>query len=104
MGGVRRLRSLALTGLVFGVAWAGGRLLQEAVGRRDATVRDGARLLDEVMDRVRTMYVEPVEEERLWELATRGLLDQLGDPNTAYLTPERRAALERTARYCWDHR
>ncbi|MEK0431594.1 MAG: hypothetical protein RL139_1398 [Gemmatimonadota bacterium] len=97
MGGVSRLRSLALTGLVLGVAWAGGRLLQEAVGRRDETVRDGARLLDEVMERVRTMYVEPVEEERLWELATRGLLDQLGDPNTAYLTPERRAALERTA-------
>lgn len=98
MGGVSRLRSLALTGLVFGAAWAGGRLLQEAVGRRDDVVRDGARLLDEVMDRVRTMYVEPVEEERLWELATRGLIDQLGDPNTAYLTPERRAALDRTAR------
>lgn len=97
MGGVSRLRSLALTGLVFGAAWAGGRLLQQAVGRHEGAVRDGARLLDEVMDRVRTMYVEPVEEERLWELATRGLIDQLGDPNSAYLTPERRIALERTA-------
>ena len=92
-----RLRSLALTGLVFGAAWAGGRLLQQAVGARETRVRDGAQLLDQVMDRIRTMYVEPVDEERLWELATRGLLDQLGDPNTAYLTPERRAALERTA-------
>ncbi len=91
-----RLRSLALTGLALGVAWAATGALRDAVRPRDPSGQDGARLLQEVMDRVRTNYVDTVDDARLWELATLGLLGELDDPNSSYLTPARRAALERT--------
>ena len=77
---------------------AGGWLVQRAVrGGESRAAREGAVLLDKVMERVRERYVEPVDEERLWALAMEGMLAQLGDPNTAYLTPERLATLSRAA-------
>ncbi|MFM9013757.1 MAG: S41 family peptidase [Gemmatimonadota bacterium] len=90
-----RYRGLLLIGLVCAGLWGAGRFLQEAVSRRDTSARDGARLLDQVMQRVRLSYVDEVEEDRLWQLAMRGLIGELGDPNSAYLPPERRARLER---------
>lgn len=91
-----RLRSIALTGLALGVAWAATGALRDAVRPRDPSDQEGARLLQEVMDRVRADYVDSVDDARLWELATLGLLGELDDPNSSYLTPDRRAALERT--------
>lgn len=91
-----RLRSIALTGLALGVAWAATGALRDAVRPRDPSASDGARLLEDVMDRVRTHYVDTVDDARLWELATLGLLGELDDPNSSYLTPARRVALERT--------
>jgi carboxyl-terminal processing protease len=72
-------------------------LFQRAVGGGDRSPRDGAILLEEVMQRVRDNYVEPVADDSIWELAMRGMLDEIGDPNTAYLTPERLERLTRTA-------
>ena len=92
-----RLRSLALTGLALGVAWAGTGALRDAVRPRDPSAQDGARLLDAVMERVRTNYVDTVDDARLWELATLGLLSELADPNSSYLSPARRAAPSRPA-------
>jgi len=93
---VTRYRGWLLIGLVCAGLWGAGRLLQEAVGRRDTSARDGARLLDQVMQRIRLSYVDEVEEDRLWQLAARGLIGELGDPNSAYLPPERRARLAQT--------
>lgn len=91
---MNRYRGLLLVALVCTGLWGAGRSLQRAVSRRDTTARDGARLLDQVMQRVRLSYVDEVEEDRLWQLAMRGLLGELGDPNSTYLPPERRARLE----------
>ncbi|MFM8566965.1 MAG: S41 family peptidase [Gemmatimonadota bacterium] len=91
-----RLRSIALTGLALGVVWAATGALRDAVRPRDPSGPDGARLLEEVMERVRANYVDSVDDARLWELATLGLLGELDDPNSSYLTPARRVALERT--------
>jgi carboxyl-terminal processing protease len=91
-----RLRTAGSILLVAAAAWSGVWLVQRAV-RTDRPALDGARLLDAVMLRVRTSYVDTVDTERLWELAAVGMLDELGDPNTAYLTPERLELLERTA-------
>lgn len=41
----------------------------------------------EVMERIRTAYVEPVDDATLLENAIRGMLDGL-DPHSAYLEPE----------------
>lgn len=91
---MNRYRGLLITGLICAGLWGAGRFLQGAVSRRDTSARDGARLLDQVMQRVRLSYVEAVEEDRLWRLAMQGLIGELGDPNSAYLPPERRARLE----------
>ena len=94
---MRRLRAIGSVILMGAAAWSAVWLLQRAVRGVDRSAQDGQRLLDGVMFRVRESYVEPVDEERLWELAAIGLLDELGDPNSAYLTPDRLERLERTA-------
>lgn len=95
---MRKDRFLPTVALMLAALFAGGWLVQRAVrGGEARSAREGAVLLDKVMQRVRERYVEPVEEERLWALAMQGLLEQLGDPNTTYLTPERLERLTRTA-------
>ncbi len=94
---MNRLRIIGSAVVILAAAYAGGWLVQRLVRGRDATERDGALLLQAVMHRVRQSYVEPVDEERLWELAMNGMVTELGDPNTAYLTPDRLERLTRTA-------
>ncbi|MBL8996803.1 MAG: S41 family peptidase [Gemmatimonadetes bacterium] len=95
---MRKDRFLPTVALMLAALFAGGWLVQRAVrGGEARSAREGAVLLDKVMQRVRERYVEPVEEERLWALTMQGLLEQLGDPNTTYLTPERLERLTRTA-------
>ena len=94
---MKRARVLGSAVLMLAAAWSAIWLIQRAVRGKDRGEQRGAQLLESVMTRVRDNYVEPVEAERLWELATIGLLDELGDPNSAYLTPERLERLERTA-------
>ena len=74
-------------------AWLLGRALDRDARRQE----EGARLLDAVMQKVREAYVDPVDEETLWQGAIAGLMDQLGDPNSAYLTPDRLERLQLTA-------
>jgi carboxyl-terminal processing protease len=91
-------RFLPAIGLFAAGLVAGGVLVQRAVaGGGIRSERDGAFLLDRVMERVRTSYVEDVDEERLWNLAVQGMLEQLGDPNSTYLSAERLSALSRVA-------
>ena len=49
----------------------------------------------EVMERIRTAYVEPVDDATLLENAIRGMLDGL-DPHSAYLEPEAFRGLQDT--------
>ncbi|MBX3175203.1 MAG: S41 family peptidase [Gemmatimonadaceae bacterium] len=90
---LRLLPPAALLGL--GLA-AGVWLVARAVNGDERRAREGAQLLDIVMQRVRDAYVDSVPEERLWEAAVQGLVTQLGDPHSAYLTPERVERLQRS--------
>ncbi len=92
-----KLRLLPSAVLIIAALLSGGWLVQRAVSGRDTSAREGAALLEAVMTRVRENYVSEVPEEDLWELAARGMVDALDDPNTAYLTPERLERLERLA-------
>ncbi|MGH7481594.1 MAG: S41 family peptidase [Longimicrobiales bacterium] len=47
-----------------------------------------ARLFEEVMQRVSTQFVEEKDPGDLYRMAIDGLLEELGDPHTAFLTPE----------------
>lgn len=84
-----RVRMLPSALLLVAAMIAGGWLVQRAVRGEDRSARDSAQLLESVMERVRESYVEPVDDEKLWELAAVGLVGELGDPNTAYLSPDR---------------
>ncbi len=52
--------------------------------RSNAGADDSLRLLTEVIQRVRSEYVDPVDERRLVESAIRGLISEL-DPHSRYL-------------------
>ena len=80
--------------LVVAALVAGSWLLGRAMNREARQEQEGAALLDAVMQRVRDTYVEDVTEDQLWQAAVSGMIDELGDPNSAYLTPDR---LERLA-------
>ncbi len=56
---------------------------------------DDLRAFTEVMQRVKSSYVEPVSDKELLENAIRGLLDNL-DPHSAYLQPEDYKNLEQS--------
>jgi carboxyl-terminal processing protease len=63
---------------------AGGWLLQEGVDR-SANLYTRVRLLQEVVDRVETSFVEDVDEETLYQSAIEGVLRYLGDPHSSFL-------------------
>jgi carboxyl-terminal processing protease len=92
-----RFRLLPSGILVVLAVFAGAWLVRRAVDRDARAERDGARLLEDVMMRVRAVYVEPVDEEELWAAAIAGMVDELGDPNSAYLTPERLERITQSA-------
>ncbi|WP_415754288.1 S41 family peptidase [Pseudomonas leptonychotis] len=81
---------MRLTTLALAVALLGSTSLHAA----QATVNDSAplpldelRTFAEVMDRIKSAYVEPVSDKTLLENAIKGMLSNL-DPHSAYLEPE----------------
>lgn len=94
---MNRFRLLPPTALIATALLAGAWLLGRALDRDDRRSEEGARLLDTVMQRVRSSYVEPVNEDSLWQGAIAGMLEQLGDPNSAYITPDRLERLRLSA-------
>ncbi len=62
----------------------GGWLMQQGVAE-GAQSRTGSRVFDQVMSLVRQTYVDPVEDDALYESAIEGMIQELGDPNSAFL-------------------
>ena len=79
--GLRAPLFVALVGLV-----SGGWLLQQSGG--DDDVYTQARLFEDVLHHIADEYVEPKDAAELYRMAITGLLDQLGDPHTTFMTPE----------------
>jgi carboxyl-terminal processing protease len=71
---------------------SGGWLLQRGVaGERSAF--ESARVLEEVLQRVSRDFVEQHQSTELYRMAVQGLLRELGDPHTAFMTAEEYNAL-----------
>jgi carboxyl-terminal processing protease len=88
-------RTVVAPALVAAVAVvSGGWLLQQDVGAQQSVFRR-ARLFDEVIEYVRTRYVEPQPDDSLYQKAVDGLLTELGDPHTSFMTAEQYADLHR---------
>lgn len=69
--------------VAFSVA-AGGWLLQEGVDRSE-NVYVRVRVLQEVVDRVRSSFVEEIDQETLYRSAIDGVIRELGDPHSSFL-------------------
>ncbi|MEX2467588.1 MAG: S41 family peptidase [Gemmatimonadota bacterium] len=63
---------------------AGGWLLQEGVDRSE-NLYTRVRVLQEVVDRVESSFVEEVDEETLYQSAIEGVLRDLDDPHSSFL-------------------
>ncbi len=75
-------RKVALLGLVLLPILAGGFVVQQ----REA--RDGARLLDQVLQIVSGRFVDSVDAAALYQKAARGLVRELNDPYSVLLSPK----------------
>lgn len=62
----------------------GGWLIQRGV-EDGVQARTGSRVFDQVVSLVRSAYVDPVEDDALYESAIQGMIGELGDPNSAFL-------------------
>jgi len=83
-----------LTALALAVTLLGSASAFAAPAEATATANDSAplplddlRTFAEVMDRIKSAYVEPVSDKTLLENAIKGMLSNL-DPHSAYLEPE----------------
>ncbi len=76
-------------GVALGVLLALGHgVFAQKAGTRSASLPlDDLRTFVEILNRVKSDYVEPVEDETLLENSIRGMLDGL-DPHSAYLSPD----------------
>jgi len=90
---VTRVRLAAVLTLLVVALLTGGWLLRRGLalpaGASRLSAAQGERLLDGVMRRVRESWVDSVQTDELYRRAALGLLSELGDPNTAFLPPDR---------------
>ena len=88
----RRRLFVVLATLVLALA-LGGWLVRRGLaaprpGSRLSTAQ-GQRLLDDVMRRVQQSWVDSLDVDEIYKRATLGMIDELGDPNSTYLPPDR---------------
>src|SRR5258708_5239962 len=79
-----------LAGLGVGSVLIRRGLLMSAASRPvTRTAAQGARLLASVMAQIQRSWIDSLSDDQLYAKAREGLVAELGDPNTALLTPER---------------
>jgi carboxyl-terminal processing protease len=66
---------------------SGGWLMQQGVDPQ-RNVYFQARLLEEVVRHVSNRFVDETDPDRLYRMAIDGMLGELGDPHTSFMTPE----------------
>ncbi len=85
---------LFLTVLAFGSWWSGRDLRSSAGSADNVPAVSGARLFDQVASAVAHRFVDSLDVSDIYERAVNGLLRELHDPHTAYLTGERLQRLD----------
>ncbi|HEX6534210.1 MAG TPA: S41 family peptidase [Gemmatimonadaceae bacterium] len=83
-----RSRAFIALAALGGALVSGGWLLQRGLERGTGTYAR-ARLFDDVMQHVERDYVDSIPESELYVRATSGMVDELHDPHSVYLTPDR---------------
>jgi carboxyl-terminal processing protease len=82
-----------LAGFVIGAGLAGGAILmwrglRPTEERNELSASDGKRLLEMVMARIERSWVDSIPPDDLFRRAALGLVDELGDPHSQYLSPD----------------
>jgi len=67
----------------------GGWLLRRGLSSSTSGPVDGERLFDQVVTHVRRYYVDSVSTPDLFDKALTGMMEELGDPHSLYLKPDR---------------
>ncbi|MGH7663083.1 MAG: S41 family peptidase [Gemmatimonadaceae bacterium] len=95
-----RSRAIISGVTLVGALVSGGWLLQRGAAA-GTSLYDRARLFHEVMTHVSRYYVDTLSEQELYERAVTGMLRELEDPHSVFLTPDRLARLTEstTGRY-----
>jgi carboxyl-terminal processing protease len=91
-----RSKAILATSVLATALVSGGWLMQMGFSARTPHVYERARLFDEVMNHVARNYVERLPQPDLYRRATRGVLRELHDPYSVYLSSERLARLTET--------
>ncbi|HEX6965818.1 MAG TPA: S41 family peptidase [Gemmatimonadaceae bacterium] len=88
-----RSRAFVALAVLGGALVTGGWLLQRGLERGDDPY-NGAQLFDDVLDHVNHDFLDSIGTDVLYTKATTGLLHELHDPHSVYLTPKRLARLD----------
>ncbi|HUF27789.1 MAG TPA: S41 family peptidase [Gemmatimonadaceae bacterium] len=83
-----RSRAFVVIAALTGALVSGGWLLQRG-SQTTAGATDRAQLFDEVFRHVSRFYVDTLQSGELYQKAVEGMLENLNDPHSAFLNPER---------------
>ena len=93
-----RSRAIAATALFVGLlsvgGWWAGRDLPSVTRPASRAPLGGMRLFDQVLSAVAQKYVDSLDAPAIYDKAVSGLLRELNDPYTAFLTAERLSKLD----------
>jgi carboxyl-terminal processing protease len=81
-------RGFLVLGILCGALITGGAFLHRGLTTAPLPA-NGANLFEQVVKLVEENYIEDVPDSVLYRSAIDGMLDELGDPHTAYLPPRR---------------
>ncbi|HEU4748282.1 MAG TPA: S41 family peptidase, partial [Gemmatimonadaceae bacterium] len=89
-------RTAIVVGTIVVAMVTGGALVHRGARTGTFTIFEGTRLFESVFRHVQTEFVEPVSDSALYRKSVDGMLYELNDPYSAFLTPERFARLHET--------
>lgn len=93
----RAIVSVAVLGCaIVSGGWLVQRGLTSTGHSANASKVDGVRLFEQVLERVQSEYVDSAAVKDVYRRAVDGLMLELGDPHSAYLTADRLARLNET--------
>ena len=77
---------IIVTTAVAVVAFVSGGWFMQQGSRRDDSVYQRARLFDDVMAHISDYYVDPIDERQLYNMAISGMVSELHDPYSVFLS------------------
>ena len=81
-----RQRVIVVTSIVAVVAFLSGGWFMQQGSRSDESVYQQARLFDDVMSHVADYYVDTLDERQLYHMAITGMVKELHDPYSVFLS------------------